>query len=154
MTRTAAQCPQRCRTAPSLHVRGLCSNLRRLGSRRVDEICETGRMSEHPSRAVSRPRGASANESHPEPNRSRQERDGRAERVPSSHLVAVLAAELGIAPAPHPRRRGTARRRQLRTLHRPLPQRSDGRAHRHPAARHPDPPEPATRPRGAPYPCA
>ncbi|OHP77689.1 RNA-binding transcriptional accessory protein [Rothia sp. HMSC062F03] len=44
------------------------------------------------------PRGASANESHPEPNCSRQDRDGRAERAPSSHLVSVLAAELGIAP--------------------------------------------------------
>lgn len=90
--------PKRCRTAPSLHVSGLCSNLRRLGSRRVGEICETGRMSEHPLPSSIAPRGASANESHPEPNRSRQDRDGRAERAPSSHLVAVLAAELGIAP--------------------------------------------------------
>ncbi len=89
---------KRCRTAPSLHVSGLCSNLRRLGSRRVGEICETGRMSEHPLPSSIAPRGASANESHPEPNRSRQDRDGRAERAPSSHLVAVLAAELGIAP--------------------------------------------------------
>ena len=87
--------PKRCRTAPSLHVSGLCSNLRRLGSRRVGEICETGRMSEHPLPSSIAPRGASANESHPEPNRSRQDRDGRAS---SSHLVAVLAAELGIAP--------------------------------------------------------
>ena len=90
--------PKRCRTAPSLHVSGLCSHLRRLGSRRVGEICETGRMSEHPLPSSIAPRGASANESHPEPNRSRQDRDGRAERAPSSHLVAVLAAELGIAP--------------------------------------------------------
>ena len=90
--------PKRCRTAPSLHVSGLCNNLRRLGSRRVGEICETGRMSEHPLPSSIAPRGASANESHPEPNRSRQDRDGRAERAPSSHLVAVLAAELGIAP--------------------------------------------------------
>lgn len=90
--------PKRCRTAPSLHVSGLCSNLRRLGSRRVGEICETGRMSEHPLPSSIAPRGASANESHPEPNRSRQDRDGRAERAPSSHLVAILAAELGIAP--------------------------------------------------------
>lgn len=52
-------------------------------------------MSEHPLPSSIAPRGASANESHPEPNRSRQDRDGRA---PSSHLVAVLAAELGIAP--------------------------------------------------------
>lgn len=90
--------PKRCRTAPSLHVSGLCSHLRRLGSRRVGEMCETGRMSEHPLPSSIAPRGASANESHPEPNRSRQDRDGRAERAPSSHLVAVLAAELGIAP--------------------------------------------------------
>lgn len=90
--------PKRCRTAPSLHVSGLGSHLRRLGSRRVGEICETGRMSEHPLPSSIAPRGASANESHPEPNRSRQDRDGRAERAPSSHLVAVLAAELGIAP--------------------------------------------------------
>ena len=90
--------PKRCRTAPSLHVSGLCSNLRRLGSRRVGEICETGRMSEHPLPSSIAPRGASANESHPEPNRSRQDRDGRAERASSSYLVAVLAAELGIAP--------------------------------------------------------
>lgn len=55
-------------------------------------------MSEHPLPSSIAPRGASANESHPEPNRSRQDRDGRAERAPSSHLVAVLAAELGIAP--------------------------------------------------------
>ena len=55
-------------------------------------------MSEHPLPSSIVPRGASANESHPEPNRSRQDRDGRAERAPSSHLVAVLAAELGIAP--------------------------------------------------------
>lgn len=55
-------------------------------------------MSEHPLPSSIAPRGASANESHPEPNRSRQEHDGRAERAPSSHLVAVLAAELGIAP--------------------------------------------------------
>ena len=55
-------------------------------------------MSEHPLPSSIAPRGASANESHPEPNCSRQDRDGRAERVPSSHLVAVLAAELGIAP--------------------------------------------------------
>lgn len=55
-------------------------------------------MSEHPLPSSIAPRGASANESHPEPNSSRQDRDGRAERAPSSHLVAVLAAELGIAP--------------------------------------------------------
>ena len=55
-------------------------------------------MSEHPLPSSIAPRGASANESHPEPNCSRQDRDGRAERVPSSHLVSVLAAELGIAP--------------------------------------------------------
>ena len=55
-------------------------------------------MSEHPLPSSIAPRGASANESHPEPNRSRQDRDGRAERAPSSHLVAILAAELGIAP--------------------------------------------------------
>ena len=55
-------------------------------------------MSEHPLPSSVAPRGASANESHPEPNRSRQDRDGRAERAPSSHLVAILAAELGIAP--------------------------------------------------------
>lgn len=55
-------------------------------------------MSAHPLPSSIAPRGASANESHPEPNRSRQDRDGQAERAPSSHLVAVLAAELGIAP--------------------------------------------------------
>lgn len=55
-------------------------------------------MSEHPLPSSIAPRGASANESHPEPNCSRQDRDGRAERAPSSHLVSVLAAELGIAP--------------------------------------------------------
>lgn len=56
-------------------------------------------MSEHPLPSSIAPRGASArNEPRPEPNRSRQDRDGRAERAPSSHLVAVLAAELGIAP--------------------------------------------------------
>ena len=55
-------------------------------------------MSEHPLPSSIAPRGASANESHPEPNRSRQDRDGRTERAPSSHLVSVLAAELGIAP--------------------------------------------------------
>lgn len=55
-------------------------------------------MSEHPLPSSIAPRGASANESHPEPNSSRQDRDGRAERAPSSHLVVVLAAELGIAP--------------------------------------------------------
>lgn len=56
-------------------------------------------MSEHPLPSSIAPRGASArNEPRPELNRSRQDRDGRAERAPSSHLVAVLAAELGIAP--------------------------------------------------------
>ena len=56
-------------------------------------------MSEHPLPSSIAPRGASArNEPHPELNRSRQDRDGRAERAPSSHLVSVLAAELGIAP--------------------------------------------------------
>ena len=56
-------------------------------------------MSEHPLPSSIAPRGASAhNESRPEPNCSRQDRDGRAERAPSSHLVSVLAAELGIAP--------------------------------------------------------
>lgn len=55
-------------------------------------------MSEHPLPSSIAPRGASANESHPEPNCSRQDRDGRTERAPSSHLVSVLAAELGIAP--------------------------------------------------------
>ena len=56
-------------------------------------------MSEHPLPSSIAPRGASAhNESRPESNRSRQDRDGRAERAPSSHLVSVLAAELGIAP--------------------------------------------------------
>ena len=68
------------------------------GSRSVGEVCETGRMSEHPLPSSIAPRGASANESHPEPNCSRQDRDGRTERAPSSHLVSVLAAELGIAP--------------------------------------------------------
>ena len=42
-------------------------------------------MSEHPLPSSIAPRGASASES-------------RTERVPSSHLVSVLAAELGIAP--------------------------------------------------------
>ena len=56
-------------------------------------------MSEHPLPSSIAPRGASAhNESRPEPNCSRQDRDGRTERAPSSHLVSVLAAELGIAP--------------------------------------------------------
>lgn len=56
-------------------------------------------MSEYPLPSSIAPRGASArNEPRPELNRSRQDRDGRAERAPSSHLVAVLAAELGIAP--------------------------------------------------------
>lgn len=56
-------------------------------------------MSEHPLPSSIAPRGASArNEPRPGLNRSRQDRDGRAEWAPSSHLVAVLAAELGIAP--------------------------------------------------------
>ena len=51
-------------------------------------------MSEHPLPSSIAPRGASArNESRPETNRY-----GRIERAPSSHLVSVLAAELGIAP--------------------------------------------------------
>ena len=51
-------------------------------------------MSEHPLPSSIAPRGASArNESRPESNRY-----GRIERAPSSHLVSVLAAELGIAP--------------------------------------------------------
>lgn len=56
-------------------------------------------MSEHPLPSSIAPRGASArNEPRPGLNRSRQDRDGRAEWAPSSHLVSVLAAELGIAP--------------------------------------------------------